>query len=70
MPPVSRKPAFDLLVLGSSGGPLETDVPAYALKPADTAWEDGWVGLEGGQSYEFLMGEIGATSTYRIHKCG
>lgn len=40
--------AFDLVVVGAGGGPDETDLSAYLLKPAHTAWDDGIVALEAG----------------------
>jgi len=42
--------AFEMVVLGQSGGPTETELSGYILKPYETAWTDGWVGLEGGES--------------------
>lgn len=39
---------FDILVVGSGGGPDETDLSAYLLKPSDTDWKDGVIGLEAG----------------------
>ncbi|KAF8644150.1 hypothetical protein AX16_008677 [Volvariella volvacea WC 439] len=41
-------PVFNLVVLGSGGGPDETNLSAYLLKTADSAWEDGIVALEAG----------------------
>ncbi len=51
MNPVSdkRKAAFEVIVLGSGGGPLETDCSGYLVKPLGRRWEDGLVGLEGGE---------------------
>ncbi|ORX35621.1 cyclic-AMP phosphodiesterase [Kockovaella imperatae] len=40
--------AFEIVVLGAGGGPLETDVSGYMLKPAHKGWEEGFVALEGG----------------------
>ncbi|ORY26323.1 low-affinity phosphodiesterase [Naematelia encephala] len=42
-----RKPVFELVVLGSGGGPLETDCSGYLVKPYLSAWEDGILALEG-----------------------
>ncbi|WWD17019.1 hypothetical protein CI109_101455 [Kwoniella shandongensis] len=42
------KPAFEIIVLGSGGGPLETDCSGYLVKPAQKSWEDGLLALEGG----------------------
>ncbi|KLT45384.1 hypothetical protein CC85DRAFT_231499, partial [Cutaneotrichosporon oleaginosum] len=41
-------PVFEMVVLGSGGGPLETDCSGYLLKPASSRWEDGILALEGG----------------------
>lgn len=41
-------PAFELIVLGASGGPLETHSSGYMLKAVGVDWKEGWVGLEGG----------------------
>ena len=62
--------AFEMIVLGSGGGPLETDcsgyedslwAPAlpnqrvrYLLKPILDRWEDGIMALEGGESRSLL----------------
>ncbi|EKM82836.1 hypothetical protein AGABI1DRAFT_68827 [Agaricus bisporus var. burnettii JB137-S8] len=40
--------ALDLLVVGSGGGPDETNLSGYLLKPADADWRDGVVALEAG----------------------
>ncbi|KAF9452864.1 cyclic-AMP phosphodiesterase [Macrolepiota fuliginosa MF-IS2] len=39
---------FDLLVVGSGGGPDETNLSAYLLKTVDAKWEDGIIALEAG----------------------
>lgn len=50
--PRSNSPlAFEMVVLGQSGGPMETELSGYVLKPYETSWTDGWVGLEGGESW-------------------
>ncbi|ETW85656.1 cyclic-AMP phosphodiesterase-like protein [Heterobasidion irregulare TC 32-1] len=41
-------PAFDVVVVGCGGGPSETNLSAYLLKPYDAAWLDGTVALEAG----------------------
>ncbi|KAK2467080.1 hypothetical protein APHAL10511_001338 [Amanita phalloides] len=41
-------PTFDILVVGSGGGPDELDLSAYLLKPTDAIWQDGIIGLEAG----------------------
>ncbi|TYJ54479.1 hypothetical protein B9479_004899 [Cryptococcus floricola] len=42
------QPAFEIVVLGSGGGPLETDCAGYLVKPYGSKWEDGVLGVEGG----------------------
>lgn len=58
-------PAFEMVVLGSGGGPLETDSSGwvsrarchdvvdrrYLVKPYHSRWEDGILALEGGTSW-------------------
>ncbi|KAF9001965.1 cyclic-AMP phosphodiesterase [Cyathus striatus] len=41
-------PTFDMVVVGSGGGPDETNLSAYLLKPSDAAWEGGIIALEAG----------------------
>ncbi|KAG1749119.1 cyclic-AMP phosphodiesterase [Suillus paluster] len=43
-------PAFDLIVVGSGGGPDETNLSGYLLKPCDAAWDNGMIALEAGAS--------------------
>ncbi|KAM0787289.1 hypothetical protein ACM66B_006522 [Microbotryomycetes sp. NB124-2] len=43
-------PAFDLLVIGCGGGPLETNLSSYLVKPFSTKWSDGCTSLEGGST--------------------
>lgn len=50
MPRSDRPLAFEMVILGQSGGPTETGLSGYILKPYETSWTDGWVGLEGGMS--------------------
>ncbi|KAG2752245.1 hypothetical protein P692DRAFT_20313862 [Suillus brevipes Sb2] len=40
--------AFDMVVVGSGGGPDETNLSGYLLKPHDAAWNDGIIALEAG----------------------
>ena len=42
--------SFDLLVLGSGGGPTEDDLSAYWIKPKQQCWADGFVSVDGGAS--------------------
>lgn len=39
---------FDMVVVGSGGGPDETNLSAYLLKPRRARWEDGVLALEAG----------------------
>ncbi|PFH46123.1 hypothetical protein AMATHDRAFT_70624 [Amanita thiersii Skay4041] len=41
-------PTFDIVVVGSGGGPDESDLSAYLLKPSDTEWWDGIIALDAG----------------------
>ncbi|KAF8197394.1 cAMP phosphodiesterases class-II-domain-containing protein [Pholiota molesta] len=43
-----NSPVFDLFVVGSGGGPDETNLSAYLLKLHTAQWEDGIVALEAG----------------------
>ncbi|KAI9639197.1 uncharacterized protein MKK02DRAFT_39488 [Dioszegia hungarica] len=52
---MEREPAFEMVVLGSGGGPLETDCSGYLLKPYRATWEDGFVALEGGSGIGALV---------------
>jgi len=50
-------PSFDIVVVGCGGGPLESNLSAYLLKAADSAWEKGQViGLEAGSGMGALEG--------------
>jgi len=65
IPQLCMPPAFDLFVVGSGGGPDETNLSAYVLamfiyclftpsasylvKPHCTAWADGILAVEAGQ---------------------
>ncbi|WWD03318.1 hypothetical protein V865_001369 [Kwoniella europaea PYCC6329] len=42
------EPTFEIIVLGSGGGPLETDCSGYLVKASKSSWEDGVLALEGG----------------------
>ncbi|KAG2076059.1 hypothetical protein BDR04DRAFT_1090899 [Suillus decipiens] len=39
---------FDMIVVGSGGGPDETNLSGYLLKPREAAWNDGIIALEAG----------------------
>ncbi|GLB35161.1 putative cyclic-AMP phosphodiesterase [Lyophyllum shimeji] len=43
-------PTFDIVVVGSGGGPDETNLSAYLLKPHEAAWDDGILALEAGSA--------------------
>ncbi|KAL0578242.1 3',5'-cyclic-nucleotide phosphodiesterase pde1 [Marasmius crinis-equi] len=45
---MSPPAVFDMLVVGSGGGPDETNLSSYLLKRAGTAWEDGIMAVEAG----------------------
>ncbi|CCA67763.1 related to 3`,5`-cyclic-nucleotide phosphodiesterase [Serendipita indica DSM 11827] len=40
--------SFDFVCLGAGGGPVETDLSAYLLKPSESKWEDGIIAVEAG----------------------
>lgn len=40
--------AFEMVVVGSGGGPDETNLSGYLLKPRNASWRDGIIALEGG----------------------
>ncbi|WWC89016.1 uncharacterized protein L201_003934 [Kwoniella dendrophila CBS 6074] len=42
------EPTFEIIVLGSGGGPLETDCSGYLVKATKSSWEDGILAVEGG----------------------
>ena len=44
-----QEPAFEIVCLGAGGGPLEGDVLGYMCKPYARRWDEGWLGLEGGE---------------------
>ncbi|KAF8874645.1 cyclic-AMP phosphodiesterase [Gymnopilus junonius] len=46
--PHSATSTFDLVVVGAGGGPDETNLSAYLVKPRNTEWEDGILALEAG----------------------
>jgi len=72
---LSFMPAFDLVVVGSGGGPSETNISGYLLKTRESSWQDGIIALEAGSGLGALQrilqskpdlfqptGEIGDTS--------
>ncbi|CAK5279384.1 unnamed protein product [Mycena citricolor] len=46
---------MDLLVVGEGGGPDETNLSAYLLKPATSSWEDGALAIEAGSGQGTLQ---------------
>ncbi|KAJ3728879.1 cAMP phosphodiesterases class-II-domain-containing protein [Lentinula raphanica] len=44
----NSEPAFALVCVGSGGGPLESDLSGYLLKPFNAGWEAGILALEAG----------------------
>ncbi|BGP44138.1 3',5'-cyclic-nucleotide phosphodiesterase pde1 [Rhodotorula kratochvilovae] len=44
------RPAFELLVLGCGGGPIETNLSSFLIKPFARNWTDGCTGIEGGST--------------------
>ncbi|KAF8503730.1 cAMP phosphodiesterases class-II-domain-containing protein [Russula emetica] len=48
-------PTFDLVVVGSGGGPYETNLSSYLFKPCDTSWKDGIIALEAGSGMGTLQ---------------
>lgn len=47
--------AFELVVVGCGGGPDETNLSSYLVKPSDAAWTDGIVSLEAGSGVGTLQ---------------
>ncbi|KAG7092179.1 hypothetical protein E1B28_008548 [Marasmius oreades] len=45
---MSPPAVFDMIVVGSGGGPDETNLSSYLLKRAGTCWEDGIIAVEAG----------------------
>ncbi|KAF8163072.1 cAMP phosphodiesterases class-II-domain-containing protein [Crassisporium funariophilum] len=48
LPSYSSPVTFDIVVVGSGGGPDETNLSGYLVKPHDADWEDGIFALEAG----------------------
>lgn len=48
-------PTFHLVVVGSGGGPYETNLSSYLFKPCDTSWKDGIIALEAGSGMGTLQ---------------
>nr|XP_018262741.1 uncharacterized protein I303_04221 [Kwoniella dejecticola CBS 10117]OBR84899.1 hypothetical protein I303_04221 [Kwoniella dejecticola CBS 10117] len=56
-----EEPTFEIVVLGSGGGPLETDCSGYLVKAARSSWEDGVLALEGGSGLGALASILSNT---------
>ncbi|GAA5833377.1 hypothetical protein JCM11251_003477 [Rhodosporidiobolus azoricus] len=54
----SQTPAFELLVLGCGGGPIETNLSSFLVKPYSGKWTDGCTGIEGGSTIGALSSLI------------
>lgn len=53
--------SFDFVCLGAGGGPVETDLSAYLLKPASSSWEDGIIAVEAGSGIGALRNILSST---------
>ncbi|KAI0273851.1 cAMP phosphodiesterases class-II-domain-containing protein [Gloeopeniophorella convolvens] len=72
-------PTFDLVVVGSGGGPYETNLSSYLFKPCDASWTDGIIALEAGSGIgtlhqlisrdATLFGDLSATQVYSRIRC-
>ncbi|WVW84184.1 hypothetical protein I302_106214 [Kwoniella bestiolae CBS 10118] len=60
---VEFQPTFEIIVLGSGGGPLETDCSGYLVKAASSSWEDGVLALEGGSGLGALASILSNPTT-------
>ncbi|KAF8275201.1 cAMP phosphodiesterases class-II-domain-containing protein [Lactarius quietus] len=56
-------PTFDLVVVGSGGGPFETNLSSYLLKPCEVPWTDGIIALEAGSGIGTLYQLINRNAT-------
>lgn len=59
-------PAFTLLPLGTGGGPFESDLSAYLLKPASSRWASGCISLEAGSGIGALAELLGKPSGHAL----
>ncbi|KAK6909748.1 hypothetical protein I203_103770 [Kwoniella mangroviensis CBS 8507] len=57
------EPTFEIIVLGSGGGPLETDCSGYLVKASKSSWEDGVLALEGGSGLGALASILSNPTT-------
>ncbi|KAI0306731.1 cAMP phosphodiesterases class-II-domain-containing protein [Multifurca ochricompacta] len=72
-------PTFDLVVVGSGGGPHETNLSSYLFKPCDTEWKDGIIALEAGSGIgtlhqlltrdETLFNDLSSYQVYSLIHC-
>ncbi|WRT66664.1 uncharacterized protein IL334_003624 [Kwoniella shivajii] len=54
---------WEIVVLGSGGGPLETDISGYLVKASNSTWEEGFLALEGGSGLGSLASILASTSS-------
>ncbi|KAI9509956.1 cAMP phosphodiesterases class-II-domain-containing protein [Russula earlei] len=70
---------FDLIVVGSGGGPYETNLSSYLFKPCDASWKDGIIALEAGSGIgtlhqlmsrdPALFDKLSAHEVYSLIRC-
>ncbi|GAA6024507.1 hypothetical protein JCM10207_000398 [Rhodosporidiobolus poonsookiae] len=56
--PDGQPPAFELLVVGCGGGPLEGNLSSFLVKPYSKRWTDGCTGLDAGSTIGALSSLI------------
>ncbi|GAA6063270.1 hypothetical protein JCM10212_004285 [Sporobolomyces blumeae] len=67
------EPAFDLLVIGCGGGPIESNLSCYLVKPKNKKWNDGCTALEGKSTTEFsafVKRRLGLLTKLLVHDSG
>ncbi|KAG0146977.1 hypothetical protein CROQUDRAFT_62192 [Cronartium quercuum f. sp. fusiforme G11] len=67
---LSDQPAFDLIVIGSGGGPFEDNLSSYFLKSKRQRWKDGFTALEAGSGFGALTRLLDTPSTLNGHEHG
>ncbi|KAH7107477.1 cAMP phosphodiesterases class-II-domain-containing protein [Auriculariales sp. MPI-PUGE-AT-0066] len=60
--------AFEMLVVGSGGGPDQTDLSSYLVKPRAASWQDGILSLEGGSGVGVLRRLLEQNPTLLTHE--
>ncbi|KAF7440935.1 3',5'-cyclic-nucleotide phosphodiesterase pde1 [Pleurotus ostreatus] len=63
-------PAFNMIVVGSGGGPDETNLSSYLIKPAEASWDEGVIGLEAGSGQGALNKILSQTPEFWLDKEG